>query len=93
MVASEIETRDACASSWSISAVTWRSPFANNSQPSAILCRVGLNPADHSFIRISWNGHPAKAPSGAAGARRGFDKVGVSLLGIIVRNPSSSRQH
>src|SRR6185312_9065071 len=58
MVASDTGTLARVASSKSISAVRWRSPLPNSSQPSAMRWRVGRKPTWRRFALTSCHGQP-----------------------------------
>src|SRR5215218_994085 len=76
MVASDTGTLALVASSYSISAVTCRSPLANRIQPSAMRCLVGRSPTERNIDFTSCHGQPFR--SVRAGASRGGKTEGLS---------------
>src|SRR5450759_5071956 len=81
MVASDTGTLARVASSLSISAVRWRSPLPNSSQPSAMRWRVGRKLTWRSIAFTSCHGQPVSSERSAAFAAA----AGVTYGNTMVR--------
>src|SRR5665647_3416090 len=83
MVASDTGTLAREASSYSASAVRWRSPLPNRIQPSAMRWRVGRRPTLRSIAFTSCQGQPVSEVRSAAGAAGALAR-GSSVVRIWV---------